>query len=106
MRIVYHLGAHCTDEDRLVRCLLKNRAVLAEAGIAVPRRIAVCGFDGIEAGQWSNPSLTTIRQDLAAAGRMLVAALLEGGPASQSRVPVHLIPRDSTAAEQERTSEE
>lgn len=36
MRIVYHLGAHCTDEDRLVRCLLKNRAILAEAGIAVP----------------------------------------------------------------------
>jgi hypothetical protein len=36
MRIVYHLGAHCTDEDRLVRCLLKNRAVLAEQGIAVP----------------------------------------------------------------------
>ena len=36
MRIVYHLGAHCTDDDRLVRCLLKNRAVLAEAGIAVP----------------------------------------------------------------------
>jgi hypothetical protein len=36
MRIVYHLGAHCTDEDRLVRCLLKNRASLAEAGIVVP----------------------------------------------------------------------
>jgi len=36
MHIVYHLGAHCTDEDRLVRCLLKNRAVLAEQGIAVP----------------------------------------------------------------------
>jgi hypothetical protein len=36
MRIVYHLGAHCTDEDRLVRCLLKNRAELAEQGIAVP----------------------------------------------------------------------
>ncbi|MBY0351105.1 hypothetical protein [Tabrizicola sp.] len=36
MRIVYHLGAHCTDEDRLVRCLLKNRARLAEQGIAVP----------------------------------------------------------------------
>ena len=36
MRIVYHLGAHCTDEDRLVRCLLKNRAPLAEAGIVVP----------------------------------------------------------------------
>jgi hypothetical protein len=36
MRIVYHLGAHCTDEDRLVRCLLKNRARLAEQGIMVP----------------------------------------------------------------------
>lgn len=36
MRIVYHLGAHCTDEDRLVRCLLKNRGVLAEQGIVVP----------------------------------------------------------------------
>ena len=36
MRIVYHLGAHCTDEERLVRCLLKNRAELAEQGIVVP----------------------------------------------------------------------
>lgn len=36
MRIVFHLGAHCTDEDRLVRCLLKNRALLAEQGIVVP----------------------------------------------------------------------
>lgn len=36
MRIVYHLGAHCTDEERLVRCLLKNRAVLADQGIVVP----------------------------------------------------------------------
>ncbi|MBL9051600.1 MAG: hypothetical protein JNK19_15930 [Tabrizicola sp.] len=36
MRIVYHLGAHCTDEDRLIRCLLKNRALLAEEGIIVP----------------------------------------------------------------------
>ena len=36
MRIVYHLGAHCTDEDRLVRCLLTNQAVLAEQGIVVP----------------------------------------------------------------------
>lgn len=36
MRIVYHLGAHCTDEERLVRCLLKNRGTLAEQGIVVP----------------------------------------------------------------------
>lgn len=36
MRIVYHLGAHCTDGERLIRCLLKNRGVLAEQGIVVP----------------------------------------------------------------------
>src|SRR5690606_26971284 len=36
MRIVYHLGAHCTDEERLIRCLLKNRSVLAEQAIHVP----------------------------------------------------------------------
>lgn len=36
MRIVYHLGAHCTDEERLLRCLLKNRAALADEGIHVP----------------------------------------------------------------------
>lgn len=36
MRIVYHLGAHCTDEERLLRCLLKNRQVLGDQGIVVP----------------------------------------------------------------------
>ena len=36
MRIVYHLGAHCTDDERLLRCLLKNRAALASEGIHVP----------------------------------------------------------------------
>jgi hypothetical protein len=36
MDIIYHIGAHCTDEERLVRCLLKNRAALADVGVAVP----------------------------------------------------------------------
>ncbi|MCF1709528.1 hypothetical protein L0V05_11945 [Tabrizicola sp. J26] len=36
MRIAYHLGAHCTDEEKLLRCLLKNRGPLAEQGILVP----------------------------------------------------------------------
>ncbi len=36
MRIVYHLGMHCTDEERLLRVLLKNRGRLAEEGIVVP----------------------------------------------------------------------
>ena len=36
MQIAYHLGVHCTDEERLLRSLLKNRGVLARDGIAVP----------------------------------------------------------------------
>ncbi|MEO0485652.1 MAG: hypothetical protein AAF092_07050 [Pseudomonadota bacterium] len=36
MEIVYHIGAHETDEDRLLKCLLKNRATLMEQGISVP----------------------------------------------------------------------
>jgi hypothetical protein len=36
MRIAYHLGAHFTDEERLLRCLLKNRDLLSKHNIAVP----------------------------------------------------------------------
>lgn len=36
MEIVFHLGAHCTDEDALLRCLLTNRDALMAEGIAVP----------------------------------------------------------------------
>ena len=36
MEIVYHIGAHETDEDRLLECLLKNRETLVSQGIAVP----------------------------------------------------------------------
>lgn len=36
MHISYHIGAHCTDEDQLIKSLLKNRDVLAKEGIIVP----------------------------------------------------------------------
>lgn len=36
MEIAFHLGAHQTDKDFLVRCLMRNRAALLEQGIAVP----------------------------------------------------------------------
>lgn len=36
MQVVYHIGAHYTDEDRLLRCLLKNKGLLAKEGIIVP----------------------------------------------------------------------
>jgi hypothetical protein len=36
MHVVFHLGVHCTDEDRLLRALLRNRGPLAAEGVAVP----------------------------------------------------------------------
>lgn len=36
MQVAFHLGAHSTDEDRLVKTLLRNNDVLTAADIAVP----------------------------------------------------------------------
>lgn len=36
MQLALHIGAHCTDEDRLLRSLLRNRAALGGLGVAVP----------------------------------------------------------------------
>ncbi|WP_139307468.1 hypothetical protein [Rhodovulum sp. ES.010] len=34
--MVYHIGAHCTDDDRLLKGLLKSRGILAKQGVIVP----------------------------------------------------------------------
>ncbi|MFQ5439705.1 MAG: hypothetical protein ACE5DK_12855, partial [Paracoccaceae bacterium] len=36
MQIVFHIGAHCTDEGQVLSGLSANRAVLRPAGVAVP----------------------------------------------------------------------
>ncbi|MCK8462848.1 hypothetical protein MUY35_03180 [Aliiroseovarius sp. S1339] len=36
MQISIHLGAHCTDDDQLIKSLLKNSGQLAKEGVAVP----------------------------------------------------------------------
>ncbi len=36
MQVVLHAGAHLTDEDRLISCLIKNRGLLAQSGVEVP----------------------------------------------------------------------
>lgn len=37
MQVVLHAGAHFTDDDKLLKCLSKNRDVLAERGVSLPR---------------------------------------------------------------------
>lgn len=36
MKVIIHTGAHCTDEDRLLKSLLRNADTLRGAGVAVP----------------------------------------------------------------------
>lgn len=36
MRIVVHTGAHFTDDERLIKCLLNNKEDFSQRGVAVP----------------------------------------------------------------------
>lgn len=54
-------------------------AALERAGIPVPQRVAVIGFDDVEEARACSPPLTTVRQSAAAIGREAVCVLAEGG---------------------------
>ena len=72
---------------------------LVANGYRVPDDIGVTGFDGVRAGAWSSPPLTTVESDFEVAGSLLVDRLIAtiGGEApSPRRVPVRLIVRGST----------
>jgi LacI family transcriptional regulator len=60
---------------------------LAEAGVAVPDRIAVMGFDGVAEGSATDPPLSTVAQPIADLGRGAVAVLLEA-IAQPDRAPI------------------
>jgi len=36
MQVIFHTGAHCTDEERLLKCLLRNKDFFAKRGVSVP----------------------------------------------------------------------
>ena len=72
---------------------------LTARGYRVPNDIGVVGFDGVRAGAWSNPQLTTVESDFEVAGSLLVDRLIAtigGETPSLQRVPVRLIVRGST----------
>jgi DNA-binding LacI/PurR family transcriptional regulator len=66
------------------------------AGLAVPGDLSVVGFDDVPEAAFYHPPLTTVRQDLAEAGRRAVALLLGESDAVPSVHP-ELIVRASTA---------
>ena len=79
---------------------LGAKDALAVAGIEVPKRMSVMGFDDL--GVETDRPLTTMRTDSSEVGRLAVRTLLEqirGETSSQKRitVPTELVIRESTA---------
>lgn len=55
---------------------LATISTLQELGLNVPRDIAVVGYDDISLAAYSNPPLTTVRQNIRHGGRILVESIL------------------------------
>ncbi|MEN1975740.1 LacI family DNA-binding transcriptional regulator [Cellulomonas sp. P4] len=100
--------AALADADRLPRALvcasdqtaLAVLDLLAARGVPVPDRVVVTGFDGILAGRLARPTLTTVRQPMAAMGRLAVQVLVRhagaaGGEPESHRLPVQVVRRRS-----------
>jgi DNA-binding LacI/PurR family transcriptional regulator len=72
---------------------------LGDRGMKVPADVAVAGFDDIPSASFVNPPLTTIRQDTASAGTLLVDSLLKlirGESAEPAILPIKLVVRKSS----------
>ncbi len=83
-----------TDQEALVVL-----DVLREAGVDVPGRVAVTGFDGVIAARLCSPPLTTVQQPMETVGRAAVRLLVQaeaGEPeAAQSPLPTEPVIRRS-----------
>jgi len=69
---------------------------LRRAGLSVPGDVSVVGYDDMLVSRLSTPALSTIRQDTAEAGRLLVSRLLDYSPDhAPVRLATDLIVRES-----------
>jgi DNA-binding LacI/PurR family transcriptional regulator len=72
--------------------------VIREQGRRVPEDVAVVGYDDLSIAEHSNPPLTTIRQNIPLAGKLLARNLiqyLQTGVVTNMSIPVELIVRQS-----------
>lgn len=85
------------DDDVLAAGML---TAAREAGVDVPGRLSVTGFDDLELARLTAPSLTTVRFDAealgAAAFELLHARLRGEEPENRVMAPVELVVREST----------
>ena len=72
--------------------------MIREEGRRVPEDIAVVGYDDLSIAEHSNPPLTTVRQNIPLAGKVLAQNLIEylqTGMVTNVSIPVELIARKS-----------
>ena len=74
---------------------------LAERGYDIPGQVKIVGFDDISITAFNAVPITTVRQQVDIIGRLAAEQLLrsldgEDAPSEPIRVPVELIPREST----------
>lgn len=100
-RALVHPGHRPTalvcDDDILAAGACK---AVRRLGLSVPDDVSVTGFGDLTLATALDPELTTVRlpaHDLGARGMSALLALLDGAPVGQPDLPVHLVPRGSTA---------
>jgi DNA-binding LacI/PurR family transcriptional regulator len=72
---------------------------LIEQNISIPKQMAIVGFDDIAMSAFCSPSLSTVRQNTAAGGRLLVNSLLKqinGEMGKSQLLDVELVTRQSS----------
>ena len=100
--IVRHLEGIAGRVDGIVVAsdVIAMRAlrVLADQAVAVPRDVAIVGFDDLPLAANTVPRLTTVRQDLSRGARAMIDALFQrmaGDQTASLVMPPELIVRDS-----------
>jgi DNA-binding LacI/PurR family transcriptional regulator len=76
-------------------------STFTELGLNVPKDIAVVGYDDIALASYSSPALTTVRQNIRWAGRVLVESvlgLINGDDVTDTTLQSELIVRQSSGA--------
>lgn len=109
-RAMAELLDRCPDLDGVFAAsdLMASGAlrVLRQRGRSVPDDVALVGFDDmVQVAQWTDPPLTTVRQDIEEMGRLMARLLLRGldprhgapgaPPLASVITPTHLVRRRS-----------